>query len=174
MSKIVVMNGMPTSGKSQFVSYCLEALCEYGAEVSTVDFVKEIARQAGWDGVKRPKDRKFLSDLKDLLTEWDDVPYKKIMEARNHLDNTLKLWRCDPNRGIIFTHCREPEEIKKFVDRENAITVLMRRESVETTEQSNHADANVFNYEYDYVIENNGSLEDLKERAMEFLKAISI
>ena len=43
MSKIVVMNGMPMSGKSQFVEYCLEELGKYGDEVSTVDFVKEIA-----------------------------------------------------------------------------------------------------------------------------------
>ena len=36
--------------------------------ISTVDFVKQIARECGWDGVKTPRNRKFLSDLKDLLT----------------------------------------------------------------------------------------------------------
>ena len=58
------------------------------------------------------------------------------------------------------------------MDRENAITVLLRRAAVENLEQSNHADANVFNYEYDYVIENNGSLEELWEKAVKFLEEI--
>lgn len=172
MVKIVVVNGMPMSGKSQFVEYCLRELGFYGEEVSTVDFVKELAKLSGWDGVKRPRDRKFLSDLKDLLTEWNDVPYKKIVEARDKLQDHLDYLGYDINKGVIFTHCREPEEIQKFVDRENAITVLLRRDAVENLEQSNHADANVFNYEYDYVIENNGNLLELYEKAKGFLKLI--
>ena len=86
MAKLVIINGMPMSGKSQFVEYCLKILDDYGAEISTVDFVKELAQEAGWDGVKRPKDRKFLSDLKDLLTEWGNIPYKKIIEFKNGFD----------------------------------------------------------------------------------------
>ena len=134
MVKIVVVNGMPMSGKSQFVEYCLRELGIYGEEVSTVDFVKELAKMSGWDGVKRPRDRKFLSDLKDLLTKWNDVPYKKIIQARDKLQDHLDRLDYDTNKGIIFTHCREPEEIKKFVDRENAITVLLRRATVENLE----------------------------------------
>ena len=174
MSKIVVMNGMPMSGKSQFVEYCLEELGKYGDEVSTVDFVKEIALSAGWDGEKRPRDRKFLSDLKDLLTEWGDVPYKKIIEARDEFENVLGFYGLNPKKGVLFTHCREPQEIQKFKDRDNAITVLIRRASVENNNQSNHADANVFEYNYDYVIENNGTLDELKEKAKGFLELISI
>ena len=172
MAKIVVVNGMPMSGKSQFVEYCLNELNKYGSEVSTVDFVKELAKEAGWDGVKRPKDRKFLSDLKDLLTEWNDVPFKKIVEARDELEGKLSFYQLNPDKGVLFTHCREPEEIQKFVDNENAITVLLRREAVESYKQSNHADANVFNYKYDYVIDNNGSLEELREKAKGFLELI--
>ena len=127
---------------------------------------------SGWDGIKRPRDRKFLSDLKDLLTEWNDVPYKKIVEARDKLQDHLDYLGYDTNKGIIFTYCREPKEIQKFVDRDNAITVLLRRDAVENLEQSNHADANVFNYKYDFVIENNGSLTELEEKAKYLLKII--
>jgi len=31
----------------------------------------------GWDGGKTPEDRRFLSDLKDALTRWKDVPYNE-------------------------------------------------------------------------------------------------
>jgi hypothetical protein len=37
---------------------------------------------------------------------------------------------------------------------------------------SNHADANVLNCEYDYEIDNNGSLDDLSAKADEFLNLI--
>ena len=37
---------------------------------------------------------------------------------------------------------------------------------------SNMADANVFNYEYDYIIKNNGSLEDFKKETFNFARKI--
>lgn len=172
MVKIVVVNGMPMSGKSQFVEFCLKKLGPWGREISTVDFVKDIAKQAGWNGEKNLKNRKFLSDLKDLLTEWNDVPYKKIKEEYDSFNFELKQYDVSTHKAFLFVHCREPQEIQKFVDRENAITVLLRRAGVEGLEQSNHADAEVFNFEYDYVIENNGSLEDLQKAAIDFLKKI--
>ena len=35
------------------------------SELSTVDFVKEVARICGWKGKKDKKDREFLHDLKE-------------------------------------------------------------------------------------------------------------
>ena len=51
-----------------------------------------------------------------------------------------------------------------------AETVLIRRESVENALQSYHADAEVFDFDYDTVIENNGNLKELKDSAKKFLK----
>ena len=170
--KIYMLNGKAGSGKTTFFKLIEEKCRNYVYNYSTVDLVKKVAYGCGWNGSKTPENRKFLSDLKDLLTEWNDVPYKKIIEARDKLQDHLDYLGYDTNKGIIFTHCREPEEIKKFVDRENAITVLLRRAAVENLEQSNHADANVFNYEYDYIIENNGSLDELYEKAVKFLEEI--
>ena len=171
MVKIVVVNGMPMSGKSQFVEYCLKELGIYGEEVSTVDFVKELAKLSGWDGVKRPRDRKFLSDLKDLLTEWNDVPYKKIIEARDKLQDHLDYLGYDANKGIIFTHCREPEEIERFEKELGAKSVFIDREESKK-EQSNHADSRVENYSYTYIIDDNEDLEHLRKSAETFIKIL--
>ena len=54
----------------------------------------------------------------------------------------------------------------------NAITLLIRRDAAESQKVSCHSDKNVLNYEYDYVIENNGSLEELENKAYNFLKTI--
>lgn len=49
---------------------------------------------------------------------------------------------------------------------------MIRRAAVEGGEQSNHADAEVFNYEYDYTIDNNGTIEEFEQKAIDFLKEL--
>lgn len=183
MVKVVVVNGMPGCGKTTFEQICSDICDPFAVEptshipgfsegrvlgidiCSTVDFVKVIAKQCGWDGTKSLKNRKFLSDLKDLLTEWDDVPFKRIeTRAKVRAKSAADVdW-------ILFVDCREPSEIQKLKERLNATTVLIRRESVENSETSNHADANVFNYNYDVTIYNNGSLDIFKTIAEQFIK----
>ena len=53
----------------------------------------------------------------------------------------------------------------------NAKTILVKRESVEHI-VSNVSDKNVFDYKYDYVIENNGDKEELYKTAKTFLKEV--
>lgn len=154
-AKIVIVNGTPGAGKTTFEKQFLEYALSKNKKtliLSTVDFVKQIAQECGWNGKKTDRNRKFLSDLKDLLTEWDDVPYKKICEQ---VRNARKEY------DFIFIDCREPNEIKRLVDELGAKAVIVRRLADEYGTFSNHADANVFNYEYDYSIPNFGTLDDL-------------
>lgn len=128
--------------------------------------------KCGWDGTKTLENREFLSNLKDLLTEWGDVPYKKVAKEIALFDYTLNQYDIDGDKGFVFVMCREPQEIKKFVDRLGAKTVCVRRKEAENAAVSNHADANVLDYEYDYYIDNNGTLEELKIKAQEFCNYI--
>lgn len=123
----------------------------------------------GWDGTKTLKNREFLSNLKDLLTEWGDVPYNKTVKEIALFDYTLNQYDIDEDKGFVFVMCREPQEIKKFVDRLGAKTVCVRRKEAENAAVSNHADANVLDYEYDYYIDNNSTLEHLQIAAKHFL-----
>ena len=123
----------------------------------------------GWDGTKTLKNREFLSNLKDLLTEWGDVPYKKIAKEITLFDYSLNQFDIDGDKGFVFVMCREPQEIQKFVDRLGAKTVCVRREEAEKEAVSNHADANVLDYEYDYYIDNNKDLAHLQNAAKVFL-----
>ena len=167
--KIVIINGAPRSGKDTFVGFCLDQLKECGHAFSTVDFVKDVAKYCGWNGEKTPKDRKFLSDLKDLLAEWNDVPYQMIRSEIAKIYLIAEQYGVDHNKFVIFIHCREPEEINRFVREYGAITVIVRRPDVENVEQTNHADSNVFNYEYDVTIWNGEDLDHLKLAADFFL-----
>ena len=170
--KIIVINGMPRAGKDQFVTYCQHHIT-WCFNFSTVDFVKEVAAMCGWDGTKTPKNREFLAKLKDLLTLWGDVPFNKISRNIQLARMEMEGYGFDPDKdGIVFIHCREPEEIAKFVRELNAKTLLIRRPAVEDAEQSNAADSGVFAYEYDYTIDNSGSLAELEYKAIQFLEML--
>lgn len=164
------------SGKDTFCDLCLNYMTTrgvMGGKISTIDFVKRIATQVGWNGLKEAKDRKFLSDLKDLLTEYNDVPFtvveNQIRQSYFHFNKEMKI---PENRIVFFVHCREPKEIQKFVDRLGAETLIIRREEVEKLPQSNHADKEVLDYNYTYTIENNDGIEELEQKAIKFINGL--
>lgn len=160
MSKVIVINGTASSGKSIFVSLCHE-IDPRVIEASTIDFVKQIALQAGWNGIKDDLGRKFLSDLKDAMSAYHDIPNKKIDEfIQSHPDN------------IIFVNVREPQNIQYYKDKYNALTVLIENDRIEHV-PNNHADSKVKDYKnYNFTIYNNGTLDELKEVANNFMKLI--
>ena len=170
---VVIINGFPRSGKSEFVKQCIAVThAEQVWEYSTVDFVKELATQCGWDGTKDAKNRKFLSDLKDLLTEWGNVPFKKACDVVTLHNTNAEYIGSTADKVVTFIHCREPQEIQKFVNyygKAQCHTLLIRRPTVENIEQSNHADSQVLQYVYDTMIENSGTIEDLKKAAIKYL-----
>lgn len=172
--KIVCINGAPTSGKDLFCKYCAEEIDGFMEVFSSVDLVKKIATDLGWDGVKSLRNRKFLSDLKDLLTEWDDVPYKNTIANIEDWKYQLEQVDIDTEDAVAFVHVREPKEIDKFAKRNNAITLLLRRPEVEGKETSNHADSNILNYNYDFELWNDGSRWKLRTEARLFLKVIGV
>lgn len=170
--KIVVVNGKPTSGKSTFESLCIglgHARCYV---YSSIDYVKTVARSCGWNGEKTPENRKFLSDLKDLLTTWDDVPMKKIHEKIQSIQDTFTDSGDLADDVVVFIDVREPEEIQRLKDYYGATTLLITRVSADAEDASNHADDDVYNFGYDLIIENNGTLDDLRDSAVVFLDSL--
>lgn len=172
--KIVCINGAPMAGKDLFCEYCKQEIKGYVSVFSTVDCVKKIAKELGWNGQKTPEDRKFLSDLKDALTDWKDIPYNDVMKKIDEWRYTFGQFNLGTDNAVAFVHVREPKEIEKFVKRENAITLLLRREEAECLPTSNHADKDIMNYKYDFELWNNGSKEKLRRQARLFLEVIGL
>ena len=72
----------------------------------------------------------------------------------------------------MFVHIREIEEIKKIKALLNAKTLLITSSRVAKI-TTNSSDANVEEYDYDYHIKNDGTLEELKEQAKEFVENLT-
>lgn len=158
MKKIFILNGSGGVGKDTFVNLVSNYIPTI--HFSSVTKVKEIAKAIGWDGGKTEKDRKFLSDLKILCTEYNNMPFNSMKEMVD------KFLNGDAN--ALFIDIREPNEIEIAKKAFNAETVLVKRDSVVHI-TSNMADANVYNYQYDHIIENNGSIKDLDNTAKKFV-----
>lgn len=170
MIKILIVNGAPGSGKTTMENFCKAVLGEAFCQTrSTIDKVKEIAMFLGWDGMKDLAGRRFLSDLKDAFTRYNDMPLNDIKITARLFSDDLEAYGINSERGLLMVDCREPEEIQKLVDEFNAKTVLVVRPEVSENEVSNHADEFVNNYEYDFCIYNNGTLEDLEYKARQML-----
>ena len=153
MKHIFITNGMARCGKDTFAAFLNEFIPTL--KYSSIDKVKEIAKLCGWDGGKSEKDRRFLSDLKVLTSQYSNMPFKAI-------ENEVERFLTDEKHFVMLIDIREPEEIEKAKNAFNAKTILIENNRVEFID-SNMADANVFNYNYDFVIKNNGTLEEFKK-----------
>lgn len=173
--KIVVINGYPLSGKDTFIDICKNEV-DFCLAVSTVDFVKTVAAKAGWNKVKDEKGRMLLHKLKNCLSEYGDIPFQKVVGTIN---KSLKIYENSQteigedlsNKKILFfVVSREPEEIERFKTFFNATTLFIKREQHGVF--SNSSDAEVENYSYDVIINNNNSLKELEKEAKQFVLSL--
>lgn len=169
--QIFIINGSGGVGKSTFCRMVEESLPLFVDKfdgvrimpvktISSVDQIKEIAEFVGWNAkFKTEKDRKFLSDLKDLCSEYSDFSF-------NYMAIQVESFR-ESNKYVLFIHSREPKEIERVKQAFDAKTILIKRDNVKHI-TSNKSDREVFDYDYDIVINNNGSKDELLDIAKEF------
>lgn len=181
IKQVFIINGSGGVGKDTFIekipTYELWGESENCAiylknlevgNYSSVSKIKEVAKAIGWNGGKTERDRKFLSDLKLLTTEYNDMP---LNDMKRYVKDFMDCGNSNNDNRILFLHIREPEEIAKAANEfkeYDVKTILVKRDSVKHI-TSNMADENVYNYKYDIEINNNGTIEDLKEKAKHFI-----
>ena len=159
---VIVINGSGGAGK--------DTLCEMAGKhykimnVSSIDPIKKIAKDNGWNGDKSEKSRKFLADLKTLFVEFNDLPLKYLLEKYDVFKNG--------DEEIMFVHIREPREIAKFKAEigENCYTLLIRGRVGARTAWNNESDDAVEKYDYDFYYENCKPLVDAEEDFIQFMK----
>ena len=164
MKKVYVTNGSAENGKDTFAEFLSKYISVF--KYSSIDLVKEMFEVVGVSREnKTEKKRKLWSDGKDLLTEYDDIPFKDITSIVTDFKNN-KI-----DTEVLLIDIREPEEIQKAKNVFNAKTILIENNRVKFI-NSNMADANVFNYTYDYIVQNNGTLEEFKKNIKNFVDEV--
>ena len=169
--KIIVVNGTARSGKDTFVALCdrywRDIKHAYCIMHSTVGYIKEMLEEYYGISEEPKTDRKraLWCDIKKLLTDYGDYPFKAIQKIVREND-----WN-NGAENLLFIMAREPKEIAKIKAEWPGLTVtVLVSKAVDIP--ANYADANVWNYQYDYIIDNNGSIEDLDVEAKKFCALI--
>ncbi len=163
MEKItIVINGVGGSGK--------DTLCDMASEVfkvrnrSSITPIKDIAKLCGWQGEKTDKARKFLSDMKKVLTEYNEYPLSYLLQEQDEF--------ISGEEEIMFVHIREPEEISKFVNHSKTKTytlLITPRDELKDKVYGNKSDDDVANFDYDFIFANNKPLDIIKGEWIDFL-----
>lgn len=164
MKNIFVINGKNGVGKDQFIEFidnCLTTGIFKVHNISTIDKIRPFAHEIAFEKEKTEKVRIFMQKSKELADDLFDHSFKYVCKK---IDEGSLL-------DIYFIHCRESKNIKRLKNELGAKTILIKRDSVICA--NNSSDKNVENYDYDYTIENNGSLDEFKLKAQDFYNLIS-
>lgn len=159
MKVILIVNGRPRAGKDTFANILNEFIPVY--KYSIIDKVKVLAYISGWRGQKDERDRKYLYELKKLTDEYCEMSYKDVLKRiEMFYENKIK-------EEILIIDVRDPDEMARLVEDTNAFTVYIDNKNVPAI-TSNPADANVDKGEYDFGIDNNGTLEEFRDTIAQF------
>lgn len=166
---VLIITGGAGVGKDTFVNTLTRLV---GTEhISIVDQTKRLARMAGWHGEKTEKDRKFLSDLKLLVDEYNNNNYNYCVETAKKF-----LSLRDGVKKLLCIDMREKKDVDPFVSEfgKDLVKIVRVENNRVAPINSNIADRDVVKIEPDFVIENNGSIHDLEQTAKEFLKTLGV
>lgn len=168
--KIIVLSGKQFSGKDTVAKFLLEFLPEY-KRIGLGDAIKiEYGKQKGltFEEIEKNKPQ-YRADL-IALGDWgraQDPDYwlKRIIEQENN---------------VIVPDLRMPHELKIFKEH-NAISIrveaprenrALRGELVKEDDPTETLLDSIT--DWDYVVQNNGTLEELREKAFELAKKLKI
>lgn len=157
---VIIVNGKPRAGKDTFAALLDKYIPVY--KYSSIDYIKAVAMECGWKGGKSEKDRKFLADLKFLTSEYSDLAFNKVSEKVD------AFYADEIKEDLMLIDIREPEEIERSKWIYDALTVYINNDNVPEID-SNEADANVDDYDYDYYIDNSGTLDEFEMNVINFI-----
>ena len=175
MIRYVIISGKPRAGKTTFGDKVVEELHNNNRvayQTSSVNRIKNFAYDMGWDGVKTPEARKFLSDLKQVCVNspWGNLTMQYIIREAKAVESGIPLYAGPSFPLYVLVQSREPSEIQKYVQTLGATAVFVRGGHREENVNSNESDRNVANFSYHYYIDNTGNLEDLDIEVSKFVK----
>ncbi len=188
--RIFVINATARSGKTTFGEYVGKLLSEKGISFlhdSSILPVKRYLKEHGWDGKiwdGETKDefwRNAMYSCKCWMIENDPHVFDRYA-----VDLVLEMAKDDP-RAVLFFDIREPhniEQLKEYISisapQVEFKTVFIERDaapSINTPVDSKSSGSEVvidtsvnpIAYEYDIVIDNNGTLEELFTKSESFV-----
>ena len=173
--QVILIGGKARSGKDTLADFLTENLEKQGKKVFKIQvgqYIKYYAmKYFGWDGEEETKPR-------DLLIELGTEIIRKKIDPDFHIDRLIQDIKVLSYfyDTFVVSDIRFPVEIekpKKEFDNVTTIKMIRNSDELNDAQKSHVTETGLDDFNsFDYVIENEGSLEELKEKAMKIVKEI--
>jgi hypothetical protein len=180
---IIIINGPGRSGKDTFIKMFRECFDYKGQEIWNYSTIDDIVKMLEFyfqilENDKSIKYRNLLSEVKDSLIKYDDIPFKRCIRFLGELYKFASF----RNKYFLFIHCREESEINKinnFVKNDSRFktikNIYLKREvSLDIECEKDKPIKGFIGKQYDSVITTKTGahgrvdMDDLKEKAILF------
>ncbi len=175
--KVIMLAGKARVGKNTFGDNLKSELEKDNLRVATTMYAKYLKMYAkeiyGWNGEEETKPRDFLQSCGNYVRI--DLGKFDFFVKRMLEDIEIYLHYADI---VIINDVRFPIEIEMIKDvyKKDAISILMTRNEdndLNEIQRKHLTEVALDEYKnYDYVIENNGTLEELNEKAIELVRSL--
>lgn len=173
--QVILIGGKARSGKDTLADFLTENLEKQGKKVCKIQvgqYIKYYAmKYFGWNGEEETKPR-------DLLIELGTEIIRKKIDPDFHIDRLIQDIKVLSYfyDTFVVSDIRFPVEIekpKKEFDNVTTIKMIRNSDELNDAQKSHVTETGLDDFNsFDYVIENEGSLEELKEKAMKIVKEI--
>lgn len=178
ISAVFIVNGAPRAGKDSLIQAMKDLLFDQqitASAFSSIDPIRNMLTELGIDVSKKtPQDRKLLADMGTLLEEHCSY---RFIACISHIAHVSAFPHTSGKAPYVFLHIREPE----IIDKIRMVLSLFRIPVWRIQVQSNRAevptnsiDAGTGDMTYDYIVKNNGTLQDLEREAKALLNMVSM
>ena len=174
--KIIMISGKARSGKDTLGDFLIKHLEENSkpCRVQIGQYIKYYAmKYFGWDGEEDTKPRDLLNHLGTEIIRNKIDPDFHIKRLLQDLEVLSYFYDT-----FVISDVRFPNEIEKVKEKyDNVITIHIERDSDELNEEqkNNITETALDNYDnYDIRINNNGTLEELENKAIDIVKEVGV
>lgn len=170
---IYIISGKAKAGKDTTAGFIKEFYSNKGLKTINLQFssyIKMYAKEiSSWDGTENNKPRTLLQELGENIRKDIDKYFfiNRIIDDIRVYSNYYNI--------ITISDARLPEELNKIHERyPNSIKISIIRPNYNpynSLEEKNHPTETALDdyYDYDYIINNNGTLNDLKKEVKNIL-----
>jgi len=178
MTKIIAICGFKGSGKDEVAKRLPDAYVNLKFAGPLKDMIRVLFEAQGMSGVEL--ERYIEGDMKEIPSEY--LNGKTSREAQQTIGTewgrdliSPTLWAdilersCEHHDFVVVTDMRFPNEFE-LMERLGAITVRVERAGQNSNEFSDHpSERYISTFDVGYVIDNDGSLDDLDKKVSELL-----
>lgn len=165
--KIYIISGKASAGKNTVADIIKEKENDKTIIIAYASYLKEYAKNIlNWDGSEDSKPRTFLQELGDLVKEIDP------MFLVNRIIEDIEVYKHFYN-NIIISDARFAFEIENIKDKYSTCVIRVNgKDSMLTeTEKMHNTETSLDDYnDYDYVINNNDTIDSLRNNVYEILE----